>query len=176
MIAFLVPTVFFAQEKPKDVSEETTTKTRTVVEDGELVEKKMKVTTRNEQDIVLKDSKNSKENKDVFARPSTITQTVEIDNDKDPYYDSISETVSYSYNNEDYVFKKSNNGFLVAGTDSDVQTDFGRFIITNRSNNYVFTSDDYNGIGYFNANNDFVVEYYDAAKNEIVKKVFTLSQ
>jgi hypothetical protein len=65
---------------------------------------------------------------------------------------------------------------LVTGKDSNVSTDFGRFMITNRSNNYVFTSDDYNGIGYFNANNDFVVEYYDASKNTIVKKVFTMAK
>ena len=122
VIAFLVPTVFFAQEKPKNVSEETTTKTITVDDGKEVVEKQVKVTTREEQQVELAESDKNKVNQQVVPSPSKVTQTVEVDVevDDDPYYDSISESVFYTYDNDNYVFKKNNNGFLVSETDSDV--------------------------------------------------------
>lgn len=173
---FMVPTVFFAQEKPKNISEETTTKTITVDDGKEVVEKKVKITTREEQQLELDDNDKNKVNQEVVSSPSKVTQIVEVDDDLDPYYDSKIKTIHYSYNNNPYVFKRNTNGFLVSEVVSNSETDFGKVMTTSRSNNYVFKSNDYNGIGYFDSNNNFVVEYFDTSKNAIVKKVFTLNK
>ncbi|GGG48143.1 hypothetical protein [Bizionia arctica] len=176
MIAFLAPAVFFAQEKPVNVnvSEETTTKIITVNDGREVTEQKVKVTTREVQDIELDSSDKNKVNQQIVASPTKVTQTVEIEDDRDTYYDSISESVTYNYNNTNYILKKNSNGFLITG--SDAQPNFGNCIITNRANNYIFTSDNYNGIGYFDANSNFVVEYYDTSKKATSKKIFTLAK
>ncbi|MCX7548426.1 hypothetical protein OS188_10735 [Xanthomarina sp. F1114] len=173
---FMVPTVFFAQEKPKNVSEETTTKTIKVDDGKEVVEKKVKITTREEQQLKLDKADKNKVNQDVVSSPSKVTQTVEVDDDSDSYYDSKIKTIHYSYNDKPYVFKRNSNGFLVSQVVSNSETEFGKAINTSRSNNYVFKSNNYNGIGYFDSNNNFIIEYYDTSKNAIVKKVFTLKK
>jgi hypothetical protein len=170
--AFLVPTVFYAQDKPQNVSEETTTKTVTVDDGREVVEKKVKVTTREEQKIKLAESDKNKVNQDIVDSPSKVTQTVEVDNDMDPFYDSKSKSVYYTYNDDKYLFKKNDKGFIVSEVGADFGMKYGHGMRTSRANNYVFTSNDYNGIGYFDTNNNFIVEYYDAENNAIVKKVF----
>ncbi|WP_417889800.1 hypothetical protein [Xanthomarina gelatinilytica] len=174
--AFLVPTVFFAQEKPTNVSEETTTKTVTVDDGREVVEKKVKVTKREEQQIKLAESDKHKVNQDVVDSPSKVTQTIEVDNDMDPFYDSKTKSVYYTYNDDNYIFKRNDNGFIVSEVGADAGMKYGHGMSTSRANNYVFSSKDYNGIGYFDANNNFIVEYYDADSNTIVKKVFKMTR
>ncbi|MFL0352564.1 hypothetical protein [Xanthomarina sp. GH4-25] len=176
IVMFLVPTVFFAQEKPKNVSEETTTKTITVDDGREVVEKKVKVTTKEEQEIKLAEDDKNKVNQEIVASPSKVTQTVEVDNDMDPMYDSKTQSVYYSYNDENFVFKRNKDGFVVSEIGTDVQTDYGHVLNTSRNNNYVFTSSDYNGVGYFDANNNFIVEYYDVNSKSVIKKTFTIAK
>ncbi|MCX7549548.1 hypothetical protein [Xanthomarina sp. F2636L] len=174
--AFLIPMAFMAQEKPKNVSEETTTRTITVDDGKEVVEKKVKVTTREEQKIELAESDKNKVNQAIVDSPAKVTQTVQIDDDMDPFYDSETQSIHYSFNDEKYLFKRNNEGFLVSEIGSTTKDNYGHVMNTSRSNNYVFKSTDYNGIGYFDSNNNFIVEYYDADSNTIVKKVFTLSK
>src|SRR5690606_13561476 len=120
---FLVPTVFFAQEKPTNVSEETTTKTVTVDDGREVVEKKVKVTTREEQQIKLAESDKHKVNQDVVDSPSKVTQTIEVDNDMDPFFDSKTKSVHYTYNDDNYIFKRNDNGFIVSEVGADARSE-----------------------------------------------------
>ncbi|HLV39547.1 hypothetical protein [Xanthomarina sp.] len=173
---FMFTTVFFAQNKPKNVSEETTTKTITIDDGQEVTEQKVKITTREEQKIELDESEKNNVNQDIVASPTKVTQTIEIDTEMDPIYNSKTESIHYNYNDENYVFKKNSKGFMVSELASDSEMDFGNILRTSRANNYYFTSNDYNGIGYFDTNNNFVIEYYDASKNAIVKKVFTMAK
>lgn len=173
---FLVTSVFYAQVTPKNISEETTTKTIKVDDGKKVSEKTMKVTTREEQDIKFDESDYGKTDKDIILTPTKVTQTTEIDDETNPYYNSKVEVIYYKYNNGDYVFKRNENGFLVSAVNSDLLTDFGHVINTSRSNNYVFKSKDYSGVGYFDSNNNFVIEYYDVNKNSVVKEIFTLTR
>ncbi|MEO8932708.1 MAG: hypothetical protein ABI295_00245, partial [Xanthomarina sp.] len=139
-------------------------------------EKKVKVTTREEQNIELDESEKNQVNQDIVASPTKVTQTVETSNDEDPFYDTITESVYYNYNDDNYIFKKNGNGFIVSELATDAEMDYGNIMRTSRPNNYFFTSNDYNGIGYFDSNSNFVVEYYDIAKNAIVKRIYTLAK
>lgn|SRR5690554_652704 len=176
IVVLMFTTVIFAQNKPKNVSEETTTKTIKVDDGSQVLEQKVKITTREEQQIELDAKDKNKVNQDIVSSPSKVTQTIEVATEKDPMYDSKTETIYYNYNDESYIFKKNNKGFLVSELASDSEMNFGNVLRTSRANNYYFVSDDYTGIGHFDSNNNFVIEYYDASKEAIVRKVFNLNK
>lgn len=176
IVAFLVPAVFFAQEKPKNVSEETTTKTVSINDGKEIVTKEVEVTTREEQQLQLDENDKNKVNQDLVESPSKITTTIKIDNDKDPFYDSKTEMVKFENQDESYVFNRKNDGFIVSEMNDESNLLLGQVYRTGASNNYLYQSNDFNGVGYFDDDRNFIVEYYDVEKKSIVKKVFVLKK
>lgn len=176
IVMFLVPTILFAQEKPKNVSEETTTKTIVIDNGKEVVEKKVEVTTREEEQLELDENDKNKVNQDLVSSPSKVTTTVKIDNDMDPFYDTKTESVKYMHLDDAYVFKRKTDGFIVSEFDNNSNMSLGQVYRTSAKNNYLYKSSDYNGVGYFDNNGNFIVEYYDAEKKGMVKKVFLLEK
>lgn len=162
----------FAQEKPKNVSEEVETKTIKVNNGREVVEKKVRVTTTEEQSIVFDEKDKNKKDKDIVESPVKVKKTIEIDDDKDNSYDSKVEVGFYEFEGKRYHFKKMNNGFLVSTENKQNPNDFGNIIRFNKENHYLFRNADTFGIGYFNPQGNFVIEYYDKKTGELVSQEF----
>ena len=162
----------FTQEKPKNVSEETKTKIIKVNNGKEVVEKKVKVTTREEQEIVFDEKDKNKTDKDIIESPVKVKKTIEIDDDRDNSYDSKVEVGYYEFEGKRYNFKKMNNGFLVSSEHKQNPNDFGNIVRFNRENHYLFRNADNIGIGYFNPQGNFVIEYYDKKSGELVSQEF----
>lgn len=162
----------FAQEKPKNVSEEVETKTIKVNNGREVVEKKVKVTTTEEQGIIFDEKDKNKIDKDIIESPVKVKKTIEIDDDKDNSYDSKVEVGYYEFEGRRYHFKKMNNGFLVSTENKQNPNDFGNIIRYNKENHYLFRNADTIGIGYFNPQGNFVIEYYDKKTGELVSQEF----
>ncbi|HMC02022.1 MAG TPA: hypothetical protein VKN14_13375 [Flavobacteriaceae bacterium] len=171
---FFLVSIAFAQEKPKNVSEETEKKTVTINDGEKVVEKKVKVTTKEEQKIKLDAKDKHQVNQEIVETPTKVTKTIEVDSDNDVFYDTKTEVSYYTFNDQKYTFQKSSKGFNVSLND-DIDGDlFGHAIRASRNNNYLYKSDDYTGIGYFDDQGNFVVEYYDKDSNGLVKKEFIL--
>jgi hypothetical protein len=103
----------FAQEKPKNVSEEVKTTTIKVDNGTEVKEKKIKVTTRKEQNIEFDEKDKNKRDSEIVESPVKVKRTIEIDNNGDNSYDSKVEVGFYEFEGKRYNIKKNNNGFLV---------------------------------------------------------------
>ncbi|MGM5471079.1 hypothetical protein ACS386_12440 [Flavobacteriaceae bacterium LMO-SS05] len=162
----------FAQEKPKNVSEEVETTTIKVNNGTEVKEKKVKVTTRKEQHIKLDEKDKNKMDQDIVESPVKVKKTIEIDYDGDNSYDSKVEVGYYEFEGKRYHFKKMNNGFLVSSENKQNPNDFGSIVRFNKENHYLFRNADTIGIGYFNTEGNFVIEYYDKKSGELVSQEF----
>ncbi|WP_223034451.1 hypothetical protein [Hanstruepera marina] len=169
---FLISGALFAQEKPKDMSETTEVKTVKINNGEKVVENKIKVTTKEEKKIKLDKADAGKVNQDmVIHDDKTVTKTIAIDNDNDPFYDSEIELVTYIRNGKEYDFIKKSNGFSVTSNSS--KSVFGNALKTSLDDRYyIFNNKDYSGIGYFTDEGNFVIEYYDTESNSLMTTKF----
>ena len=164
----------FAQKQPKNVSEEQKTKTTKVDNGKDLVEKKVKVTIREEQVIEFDEKDKNKIDKNFIDSPVKVKKTIEIDDDTDMSYDSKLEVGYYEFEGNRYNFKKMNNGYMVSLENKENPNDFGNIVKFNRKNHYLFHNAETTGIGYFNSEENFIIEYYDKKSGELVSRELML--
>ncbi|WP_308991895.1 hypothetical protein QLS71_016550 [Mariniflexile litorale] len=174
--AFLFATSIWAQEKPKNISEESTVKTVKTNNGSGIVEKKIKVTTREEQDIEFAQKDENKRDKDVVDSPVKIKKTIEVDDDMGDSYDSKKETMYYEFEGKQYGFQKVDNGFSVLNTSNEIPGAYGNIVKFNRENHYLFQNGNDTGIGYFNEDGSFTIEYYDKNTRTVTSQEFILVQ
>lgn len=168
---FLISGALFAQEKPKNMSEETEVKTVKINNGEKVVENKVKVTTRTEKKVELDKADAGQVNQDMVVRDKTVKKTIAIDNDNDPFYDSEIELVTYVNDGKEYSFVRNKNGFTVAMKDSKMK--YGNAMKSTLDGRYyIFNNKDYSGIGYFDQDESFVVEYYDNNSNTLITKKY----
>lgn len=181
--AFLFCFTAFAQEKtdtknnnPKDVVEETKVKTMKVEKNGKVVsEKKVAVTTKKEQEVKTAIEPDHYENSTRLDTPVKVTKTVKIDSDNDPFFDSETTMVTYKMNDQDYAFTRNDAGFIITFNGEDA-TVYGNARLTSLNGYYLLNADNFSGIGYFNSEGNFVVEYYDETLNAMVIQEFEESK
>jgi hypothetical protein len=164
----------WAQEKPKNVSEESTVKTIKTNNGSGIVEKKIKVTTRSEQGIEFDENDENNRDKDIVDSPVKIKKTVEIDNDFDNSYDSKTETSYYEFNGKQYNFTKVDTGFSVLIDNNESPNKYGNIVRFNRKNHYLYKNGNDTGIGYFNQDGSFTIEYYDKDTGSVISQEFIL--
>ncbi|WP_104733740.1 hypothetical protein [Hanstruepera ponticola] len=169
---FLISANFYAQDKPRSMSETTEVKTVKVNNGEEVVENKIKVTTREEKKVKLDKADADKVNQArVMNSDKMVTKTIEIDNDNDPFYDSEIELVSYIQNGKEYNFVKNANGFTV--TKKNAKGEYANAMRSTLDGRYyIFNNKEYSGIGYFDGDGSFVVEYYDNDSNSLLTTKF----
>ncbi|MEZ4802604.1 MAG: hypothetical protein R2797_07495 [Gelidibacter sp.] len=172
--ALLMITSVFAQEKkPIDKMEETTTTKTTVNKNGKKVsESTVKVTTRKEQEIKTVQRKGNTPDGDKVDTPIKVTKTIQIDSDSDPFYDVTDKQVFYTYNGEKFTFASDNNGFSMS---SPSDTSYGEARKSASNHFYLMTIKGHPGVGYFNGDGSFVVEYYDKDKDAMVMETYQMS-
>lgn len=164
------------KEDPKDVQKETEVKTIKVKKgEGKVEEKKIKVTTTKEQTIKSEPIPDHYENSKRVETPIKVTQTVFVDLDNDPFYDTKSKVVYYTNKDKEYVFTRDDDGFVVSFDNENEDVIFGKARLTSSNRYYLLKTNDYSGIGYFNADGDFVVEYYDETLDAMVVQTFKSS-
>lgn len=176
-LVFLFSAGLYAQDKdPVDKMEETKVKTVKVEKDGKMVEKKVKVTTAKEQKVKSEIEPDHYENSTRIDTPVKVTQTVAMDNDDDPFYDSESTIQYYQLGNNKYTFTQNEGGFIVTSMVDDEKMVYGNARLTSQNRYYILNTDTYSGLGYFNSQGDFVVEYYDDNLDAMVIKTFSSSE
>lgn len=173
-LIFLFVANVWAQQTPKNVSEESTVKTVKTNNGSGIVEKKVKVTTREEQKIEFAEKDANKTDKDVVNSPVKVNKTIEIDNDFDNSFDSKTEVTYYEFEGQQYNFKKVNNGFSVLVENNETPDSFGNIVKFKRENHYLFQNGNDTGIGYFNEDGSFTIEYYDKDTRTVTSQEFIL--
>ncbi|MBQ0767678.1 MAG: hypothetical protein KBT58_00190 [Bizionia sp.] len=175
-IFFIITLVFgsytFAQTKPVDKMETTQIKTETVNENGALVTKKVKVVTKKEQEVRTAPLKPGEIDAPMIETPTKVTKTISVDTNNNDHFENVSKISYYTFNNQTYGFKSTNSGFVVSHTSDTTEGIFGTARRTQNNKVYVITMSDYSGVGYFNPENDFVIEYYDSDKGIMQQRSF----
>ena len=167
--SLLMVTGAYAQNKPVDKVEETEVKTIKVEKDGKIVEKKVKVTTKKEQEVMTDPNyKGTIDAPRVFPKVK-VTKTVSIDNDNDPFYDTKDTLVYYLKNDNNYAFKSNDKGFMMF---TEADKPYGMAIRSSNSQYYLLDMNEYSGVGYFDKKGNFVIEYYDKDTGMTIVEAF----
>lgn len=145
-------------EKPKDKIVETETRIINVMENGEMIQKKIMVRTVKEQKIKTDPSHKGKVNASRVFPKTKVSKVIYIDNDNDPFYDQESNITYYKQNGMSYNFNPINAGFEIIDAQTNAKMGTARF--SNNAEVYLLDTEEYTGIGYFR-NGQFVIEYYD---------------
>lgn len=167
---FLISGVISAQEKPKNVSEESTIKTIKTNDGSGVVEKQIKVTTRLEQGIEFNAEHENKTDKDIVDSPVRVNKTIEINNGMANSYNSKTEIGYYEFEGKQYDFKKVDNGFIISSQDNETLD--GNIVKINKENHYIYRNGDDTGIGYFNDDGSFTIEIYDKETKTLKRQDF----
>ncbi|WP_452226917.1 hypothetical protein [Lacinutrix cladophorae] len=169
-------TAYAQSNNPVDVIEETKVKTVKVKEDGKLIEKKVKVNTVQKQEVKIDPKDRYDLNGNRMDTPIKVTKTVSVDNDKDANYETKTKVTYYKFDNADYAFIPDEKGFIVAVKNGDKDKAFGKARYSANNMSYIVTTDEYTGVGYFDKNKTFVIEYYDGESDGLVTKEFKISK
>ncbi|MDG3582107.1 hypothetical protein [Galbibacter pacificus] len=166
----LILATSFAFAQNKDVLEETVTKTTTVKDNKGEEQSQQSVVVRKEQNINLSEADRNKINQERVASPVKITkhETI-IDGNVQTVLDN---NASFTCEGVECDFSPSNQGFIIGGNDNTLKATSYK----SSSNDFIVETEKGNGIGYFDSNANFVIEYYDKDQNKIVKRVYTAQQ
>ncbi len=170
----MLTSTYAQDKKPVDKMEETETTTTTVNKNGKKVsENTVKVTTKKEQEIKTVQRKGNTPDGDKIDTPVKVTKTIEINSDSDPFYDVKDKVVYYSHNDEKITFSSDNNGFLMS---SPNHGPYGEARISASKHFYLMKIKGQPGVGYFDSNGNFIVEYYDNSKDVMVMESYEVSE
>ncbi len=170
LLAFCLVTGVYAQEKkPVDKVEKTKTKTIKVNKNGKVIENKVKVTTSKEQAVMTTPNDSSNINNSRVYPKVKVTKTIQIDNDYDPFYESENKIVYYTDEDGKYAFTQSKNGFEMRTAENE---SFGYAVKSANNMFYILDVENYSGVGYFNNEGNFVVEYYNSELDMLIEKEF----
>lgn len=170
----MISTVYAQEKKPVDKMEATKTTKTTINKNGEKVsESTVKETTRKEQEIKTVQRKGNTPDGDKVDTPVKVTKTIEIDSDSDPFYDVKDKVVYYNYDDTQFTFTSNKEGFLMASPENG---SYGEARKSASNHFYLMTIKGQPGVGYFDSNGRFIVEYYDKEKDAMVMQSYEMSE
>ncbi|NCO64269.1 MAG: hypothetical protein GW849_10365, partial [Flavobacteriia bacterium] len=124
--------------------------------------KKLKVITKETSDITLDDDDINKVNQNRLKSDIIVEKTVMIDNDADSKYDVLSKQTFYKLGDSGYRFSPNKKGFDIDFSSENAKfKQVGNAWNTSSNQYYIVNESMYSGIGHFDANGNFVIEYYN---------------
>ncbi|WOD43314.1 hypothetical protein [Hwangdonia lutea] len=163
-----------AQEKPKEVKQETKVKVVKTKNDKETKEKKVKVITRETADVKLDKNDKNKVNQSRVNATKKVEKMVMVDDDNDADYDILTKETFFVSGDQTYKFTPNDKGFdIIFDNDNNEFVKIGKAWSTSASGNYIIRGEMHNGIGYFDKNGNFVVEYFDENTKRVKKMTYS---
>ena len=177
LAVLVISTSAFAQNKNKEVKEETKVKTTKIKDNEKTVENKIKVITRENSEVVLDKKDEFKTNQQRIQSPSKVEKMVLIDNDDDMAYDLITKDTYYKLGNEKYVFMPNKKGFDIAfDNNEDKFVKMGKAIHAHKSDHFIIKDKNKTGIGFFDSEGNFMVQFYNDSNDKIESKTYYMSK
>ena len=173
MIAALIFGTAMAQENPTEVKQETEIKTVKYKAGEKTNESKVKVITRETANVKLDKNDKNKVNQDRLNSTKKVEKMVMIDDDSDADYETLTKITFYVVGVDKYMFTPNNRGFDIAFNNEDKKfVKSQRALTTGTRGNYIIRGEVHHGIGYFDVDGNFVVEYYNADTDHIEVKTY----
>lgn len=167
-IAILICGTAMAQDKPKEVKEEAEIKTIKYKDADGVTEKKIKVVKREEGEVKLKEGDAKKVNQTRVPSDKKVEKTLMVDADGDNTFETLKKETFFMGGEGNYKFSPNKTGFtIVSSTDANTA---GNAWATSNGYYLIRSEEIPNGVGHFNADGDFVVEYF-CTESECVKTI-----
>lgn len=177
ILALVVSFNVIAQEKPKEVKEETEVKTVKINDGEKISEKKVKVVTREEAHVELDEKDAQKVNQSRVDSNVKVKKTVSVDNDSDNNYDTLSTVTYCKLGDNNYRLTPNEIGFDIAfNHDASTFEKVGTAVSSGSKGHYIVNGKSYNGIGYFDNDGNLIVEYYNSNKNMVETKTYIIKK
>lgn len=162
-MAILFYGTVLAQEKPTEIKEVVKEKIITTKDNEQVKEVKMKVISRETGNVKLDLADKNKVNQNRIASTKQVQTMVLVDDDADSDFDWLSKESYFINAGKNYKFTPNESGFDLAFDNNNNEFVItGKAWSTNNAGSYIVNGETFNGIGYFNNNRNFVVEYYDS--------------
>lgn len=136
----------FAQDKPINTVEKEEIRTMQVNQDGELVDKKMRIVTTKTQAFKTKKHPNHYENMLIVGTPIKIEKTIAVDENGDNVYDTNTSLTYYVSDNYEAIIEDEHSKTGIQ-PNSDIEAKL-------------------------TPNMNFIVYYHDDSSGKIIKQVF----
>ncbi|XMO86203.1 hypothetical protein AAFN75_15540 [Algibacter sp. AS12] len=170
IIVLVFSSTIMAQEKPSEVKEEVEVKTIKYKDSDSTTESKVKVITRETSNVKLEGADAEKINQNRVSTTKKVEKMIMVDDDADPAYDFLTKETFYISEDKNYKFTPNKKGFDIAfnnNTNQFVKT--GNAWESSTNGHYIVSGENKNGIGYFDSEGNFIVEYYDYNLKDIMK-------
>ena len=164
----------FAQEKPKEIKQVTTEKTVKVKDNEGTKEAKMKVVTRETADVALDEEDKHKINQDRVNVPKKVEKMVMV-NDGGEAYNLLSKETYFVMEDDNYMFVPTQKGFHISSNNNE-SADIGKAWSTSVDGYYILNGGQKNGIGYFDDDGNFTIEYYDKKADAVIVETYLRKQ
>ncbi|MDN3667208.1 hypothetical protein ACFFU1_06775 [Algibacter miyuki] len=168
LFVLLICGTTIAQEKPKQVKQETIEKTVKYNNGEEITESKLKVISRETSNVELDLSDKEKVNQKRIATTKKVETMVMVDDNRDPGFDLLSKETHFVSDDKSFKFSPSDGGFnIVFDNNENEFVVVGKAWSTKNPGSYIVKGETYNGIGYITETGDFIVEYYSTDSKSI---------
>ena len=165
---FLISGTLLAQDNPKEVKQETEVTTVKTNHGDKTSAKSVKVVTKETSDIKL-----NKNNQDRVKSDTKVEKEVYVDNDDNTGYQFSTKDTYYISDGGSYIFSPHNQGFGINhNQDNATSVESAKSWVSSNDEYYIVEGEAHSGIGRFNANGDFVVEYYNKDTQKVEVKIY----
>ncbi|MEJ4087990.1 hypothetical protein [Galbibacter orientalis] len=166
VLSAIILTSTFAFSQNKNVLEETVTKTTNIKTNKGEQELKEQVQVTQEQDVQLDASDRNKINQDLTTSPVKVTkQETVIEGDSKIILDKKTNFVCEDAKCD---FLPTENGFTINSSNKDLNAT----TYQSTNNKYIVETSNGKGIGYFDGDENFIVEIHDKDNNTVIKRVY----
>lgn len=150
-----------AQEKPSEVKEEVKLKTIKQNSGDKVTEKKIKMVTRETSDVKLDADDVKKIDQSRTAATTKIEKKIMVAEDSNDFI-TLSKVTYYAVGDTNYMFTPKAYGFNLANSNANNEyKTIANAWITKANGSYIIKGETQDGVGYFDKNGNFTVEYYD---------------
>ncbi|GAL67117.1 hypothetical protein JCM19301_2282 [Jejuia pallidilutea] len=96
-----------------------------------------------------------------------------VDKDSDKAYDIITKDSYFVNMSNNYKFSPNNSGFDIMHISENHEfVSVGKVWNSYNPGTYIISGKEYDGIGYFDKDGNFIIEYYDESSNSIKSVTF----
>ncbi|MFS4481883.1 hypothetical protein ACKGJY_02615 [Hyunsoonleella sp. 2307UL5-6] len=171
ILALFICGTAVAQEQPSEVTEEVKIKTIKQNNGKNVTEKKIKMVTRETSNVKLDDSDAEKINQNRVNATTKVEKKIMVAKNSNNFK-TLSKVTYYTVGDSNYMFTPQNYGFDVANNQDSKYTTIAKAWITKANGSYIIKGETLNGVGYFDKNGNFIVEYFDDTSNSIKSTMY----
>ncbi|WP_298342701.1 hypothetical protein [uncultured Algibacter sp.] len=172
MVALLIFSTAMAQEKPTEVKEEVKVKTIKQKNGENVTEKRIKMVTRETSNVELEESDIDKINQKRVDATTKVEKKIMVAKNSNNFK-TLSKATYYTIGDENYMFTPQPYGFDLENKNAnDEFVIIAKAWVTEANGSYIIKGKTQNGVGYFDKEGNFVIDYYDEQSDSIKSTIY----